>query len=234
MINLYEILNIKFTATQQEINLALNKYISNPNAEVKVAKGVREWLLNEKTKVRYDAQLRKEFPEFTGHAHPTPRPAAHPVPPPAAKPAASPASPDPSAAPSSAAAAPAAGSRKIDPKLLYEKLSSIDEYVYIGEEPDAGAAPVMAKPKNPQFAVAADAGKKAEEEDGKFDLEELKVPQRGPGRKPAPSQPAAGRVPGVAKAGKIAAGSADDAERRRRIEEEIARRKTKALSLIHI
>ena len=228
MINLYEILNIKFTATQQEINLALNKYISNPNAEVKVAKGVREWLLNEKTKVRYDAQLRKEFPEFTGHAHPTPRPAVHPVPPPAAKPAASPASPDPSAAPSSAAAAPAAGSRKIDPKLLYEKLSSIDEYVYIGEEPDAGAAPVMAKPKNPQFAVAADAGKKAEEEDGKFDLEELKVPQRGPGRKPAPSQPAAGRVPGVAKAGKIAAGSADDAERRRRIEEEIARRKTKA------
>lgn len=64
MINLYQLLNLSATASAQDIHQQLMQLETLGKIDEKTAKAVREWLLQPEVRIRYDARLRQEQPDF--------------------------------------------------------------------------------------------------------------------------------------------------------------------------
>lgn len=64
MINLYQILNLSPQANTQEIQAALQHAQTQQKIDEKTASAVRSWLLEPDVRMRYDARLKMEQPEF--------------------------------------------------------------------------------------------------------------------------------------------------------------------------
>lgn len=64
MVNLYELLGIKHTATEQEIKQAIAKHYTESTLQEGVLTKAKEWLLNPQIKAKYDAQLLATYPEL--------------------------------------------------------------------------------------------------------------------------------------------------------------------------
>lgn len=64
MINLYQILHLPPRASEADIRVALNNGERSGHLDAKTAQAVREWLLKPEVRLRYDARLQMEQPEF--------------------------------------------------------------------------------------------------------------------------------------------------------------------------
>lgn len=72
LINLYEALQLNFDASEEEILVALARYIyNNPDsANPQVIEDTKRYLLNSSIRTMYDNQLKEEFPEIADQKYP--------------------------------------------------------------------------------------------------------------------------------------------------------------------